>query len=388
MKIIDQIPEELLDAINDFSRKLEWARRLPIYEVHKWWARRYSGIVRLFLAFSEIDLKHLKECADYASFVHDLYYNPPKVNGKKLLDPFTGGGTILIEGSVMGYHSHGIEINKLPCIFLEALRDLVHVDLNSFEREVKIVANSLSSLWTTKCHDGHDAIIIHTFLAWKDRKGRLQIKFNRIKDDVYFCEKCNKLSRGEFDKCPYCGNEFNKKHEKVEFFELSPYAIEYYCPRCNVRSIKELSIEDVRRYKLSAKHSLKIPELNETKRLLRAGLRFFEELFTPRQLITMKALLEHFKNTPYDKIAKILVSDATRACSILAYYSDIYLKVIPAFVIKSYWLPVQPVELNPIAFRITNQGLFPLGRGNVISVLRKLKRAKNFIIQQKNQTGL
>ena len=50
MKVIERIPQELLDATNEFAKNLEWSRRLPIYEIHKWWARRYSGIVRLFFS--------------------------------------------------------------------------------------------------------------------------------------------------------------------------------------------------------------------------------------------------------------------------------------------------------------------------------------------------
>lgn len=389
MKVIDRIPKELLDAVNEFSKKLEWARRLPIYEIHKWWARRYSGIVRLFLAFSELDLKFLKKVSDYSFFVRELYFNPPKVNKKRLLDPFAGGGTVLVEGSVLGYESFGIEINKLPCLFLESLRDLSYIDFEVFEYDIKSIAELLSNLWKTKCYKGHDALIIHTFLAWKNGKGELQVKFNKIKDGVektYFCEKCGKVysHRSELSLCIFCGNKFNKHFTKLDFFELSPYAIEYYCPTCNHRSIKKIACEDIYNYwQKELPSTLKIPELNETKRLLNAGFKDFSELLTPRQFMTIKSFLNYFQTEPYKKLAKILASDAIRSCSILAYYSSTYTKVIPAFVIKSYWLPLQPVELNPIAFKVVNGKLLPLGRGNIISAFRKLKRAKDFMLQQK-----
>jgi len=69
-----------------------------------------------------------------------------------------------------------------------------------------------------------------------------------------------------------------------------------------------------------------------------------------------------------------MVSDSLRSCSLLAYYSPKYKKVIPGFVIKSYWLPIQPVELNPVSF-INKDLLKPLGRGNLISSYRKLSNA-------------
>ena len=382
MKAVDQIPEELLDSVNDFAKSLEWVRRLPVYEVYKWWARRYSGIVRLFLVFSDMDYKHIKDSGDYSNLVRELYYNPPKVDGKKLLDPFVGGGSTLIEGSVVGYDPYGIEINRLACIGLEAIRDLPSTDLNSFEYEIRSVINSLLDIWTTKCHNGHDAIIVYTFLAWKKENGELQIRINRVKGNIYFCEKCNKLIRGDnLDKCPDCENEFNKKLKRREFYELSPYAIEYYCPVCNTKSIKSPDPDDIRKYNsYKIDRITKIPRLTETNRLFYAGIEYFEELFTPRQYITIKSFMDHFRDTPYEKIAKVVVSNVVRFCSILACFSNSGKKVLPAFVIKSYWLPTHPVEFNPIAFKNKN-GLTSIGGVNIISSLNKLKKAKEFMVK-------
>ena len=392
MKIIDRVPEELLDAVSDLSKSLEWGRRLPVYEIHKWWARRYSVTVRLFLAFSELDLKLLDEVSDYRSFVRDLYYNPPRVSGKRLLDPFAGGGTILVEGSVLGYRAIGIEINKLPCLFLESLKVLPSVDLEPLEQGVKRVAELTSDLWRTTCREGHEALVVHTFLAWRSRDGRLQVKVNKIKDGsekVYFCGECGSLytSTGELERCAQCGSEFgSRRYDRVDFFELEPYAIEYYCPVCGHKGIKRATPEDVRSYRLDGSRSgslLRIPGLNETRRLLRAGFRDFAELFTPRQLVTIRTFLEYFRGLGvYERLAKVMVSDAVRSCSILAYYSSTDRRVVPAFVVKSYWLPPQPVELNPLAFKIVRGRLVPLGRGNIVSSLRKMERARDFILEQ------
>jgi len=388
MKIIDSIPKELLDATNEFSKKLEWARRLPVYEVHKWWARRYSGIVRLFLAFNELDEDVLNRVNDYNEFVKTLYLNPPKVNGKKLLDPFCGGGTILIESSKLGYNSYGIEINKLPCLVLNSIKEIPKLELEVVEEKIIQTSKKLKKIWTTKCSLGHDALIIHTFLAWKNKRGELQVRINELDDKrkIYFCEKCGRLyqSKKELEKCKFCGNMFNKIYDKIEYAKLVPYAIEYFCPICNKRDFKAITNEDQKKFYLNFKiRSIKIPPLKETNRLLRAGLERFDQLLTPRQRLTFKVFLNSFKTEPYKNLAKIMVSDSLRSCSLLAYYSPKYRRVIPGFVIKSYWLPVQPVELNPISFRLSSSGeLLPLGKGTLISSLRKIKRAKEFIKKQ------
>jgi len=391
MKIIDMIPPELLDAMNRFSRDLEWARRLPIYEIHKWWARRYSGVIRLLLAFNELDNKLLKKVDNFYAFVRDVYFNPPRVRDKKLLDPFCGGGTIIIEGAKLGYEAYGIEINKLPYLILRALKELPQIDLKIIENKIIQISNNIKGIWATKCKKGHDALIIHTFLAWRDRKGRLQIKFNKLKDGkkkVYFCEKCKKIYIHESDlkNCIYCNNEFEKSYDKIEYVDLVPYAIEYFCDFCNERAFKIITHQDEERFNTKSPfkyHLLQIPHLNETARLLRAGLRYFDQLLTPRQLLTFQKVLNSFTREPYKTIVKLLVSDSLRSCSLLAYYSARYNKVIPGFVIKSYWLPPQPVELNPLSYQISSSGkLLPLGRGNIISSFRKFKRAKEFIKDQ------
>lgn len=390
MKIIDAIPTELLDSMNKFSSKLEWSRRLPIYEVNKWWARRYSGIIRLTLAFCELELETLNKISDFDSFVQNIYFNPPKVKNKRLLDPFCGGGTIIVEGAKMGYKTYGIEINKLPILTLESLKILPNIDFKYFEEKLIEISKKLEQIWKTKCNNEHNATIIHTFLVWKNKKGLKQIKFNLLKDNgykMYFCEKCKQIFKQpkKIEACPVCGNYFDKKYEKIEYEKIEPYAIEYYCPICNARDFKIVDEEDISKFNINFRKNLgRIPKLNETNRLLKAKLYDFSQLLTPRQQLTFYTFLNAFNTEPYKSIAKVIVSDCLRSCSLLAWYSPKYRKVVPGFVIKSYWLPAQPVELNPLSFQISSgDNYIPLGRGTIFSTLRKLKRAREFIIEQK-----
>ncbi len=391
MKIIERVPQELLDATNEFAKNLEWSRRLPIYEIHKWWARRYSGIVRLFLIYSYLDYNKLNCVKDFNKFVSKLYWDPPKANGKTLLDPFCGGGTIILEASKLGFESYGIEINKLAHLILASYKELDKLNIHKLKGEIINFAEKINKeLWRTKCKKGHNAIIIHTFLVWKDKKGNLQIRTNKIKDlngdkSVYYCEKCDQVfeEKSNISYCPFCGNDLHKQHNRQkEYCELYPYALEYYCPICGVREVKKVDKQDVEKF---FNHNLKmteaeigtvtkIPSLNETSRLIKNGIKYFDELLTPRQKITFYEFLKKFRGTPYEKISKLMVSDSLRSCSLLAYYSPKYKKVIPGFVIKSYWLPIQPVELNPVSF-IDNGFLKPLGRGNLISSYKKIFKA-------------
>ncbi len=386
MKIIDRIPKNLLDATNDFAKNLEWSRRKPIYEIHKWWARRYSGIVRLFLIYSQMELKTLKEITDYNEFVSEKYYNPPKYKSKTLLDPFCGGGTILLESGLLGFNSYGIEINKLAYNIVSSYKELNKINLNELEREILVFSRlNNKMLWSTKCKKEHESTIIHTFLSWVNNDNEMQIKYNEIKrgnkESIYFCEVCKGIFKNQInlERCPICDNLFNKEYEDFEYNKIIPFAIEYYCSKCNSREIKKISDEETLLFYCNdfdyKKNFMEIPNLNETNRLLKHGFNDFGELLSNRQKITFEQFLDYFDKTPYREISRIVVSNALRSCSFLAYYSNIYRKIIPGFTIKSYWLPKQPTELNPNSYIVKNK-LQPLGRGNIISAFNKIVKAK------------
>ena len=390
MKLIEKLDTSLLDAINIFSKKLEWSRRLPIYEIHKWWARRYSGVSRIILALLEMEDESLRNIKNPSDFIQQIYYNPPRVSEKRMLDMFCGGGTFALEAIKLGYEVYAIDINPLSTLILESIKLLPQLNINEIKDVIMRAYTKVSNYWITKCIKGHEAIIIHTFLAWKNSLNKLQIKFNKIREGkikIYYCEKCNIIlkSYNELNSCLYCNNEFsNKDIKNIDYYKICPFALEYYCYTCSKREIKSLDENDLTIWNSfkSDNYILKIPLLKETKRLIKKGIKNFGELLTPRQYLTFRTILEEGKKSKYFNLIKLIVSDSLRTCSLLSIYSARYGKVTPAFVIKSYWLPPQPVELNPIAFFIKDSKIYPLGRGNVISCLRKIEKAQKYIFAE------
>jgi len=389
MPLIEQVPRDVLDATNEFAKDLEWGRRLPIYEYHKWWARRYSGIVRLFTIFTTID-RSKADNVDPQEFVEDLYHNYNINDDRNLVDLFSGGGTMVFEGSKVGYQSHGIELNDTACLILESAKSIDRIE--RIQPDLLEVFWELKNAWMTTCGScGNPAQIVHTFLAWADNNDDLQIRMNEIKrsrDEStahYYCQFCDDVLEleTETEVCPNCGAEFNQDIDEIEFGDIYPYAEEYYCRSCNSRKVRGLSKANrAGFYQYQENYNIELPqisELNETKRLLSNGFTNFDQLFSNRQLATYQTILDHFRDTELENLARLCVSDAVRSCSYLAQYAPKYRKLTPGFAIKSYWLPPQPVELNPLSFRFTNDGvLFPIGRGNVISTFRRALRASEF----------
>ena len=108
----------------------------PIYQMSKWWARRRSCVFRALLLAAAMEAptrKHpdgqpmlgpdgrpLVDEDAAAQLVWDAYYanhqaTPGGGNfrGLKVLDPFMGGGTTLVEGSRLGFQVAGVDLNPV-----------------------------------------------------------------------------------------------------------------------------------------------------------------------------------------------------------------------------------------------------------------------------------
>src|SRR4051812_48175867 len=72
----------------------EGNRKKPIYEMHKWWARRLGSICRM-LILSAVE-------AGDARGLWERFYSPGELKGLRVLDPFMGGGSSLVEARKLG----------------------------------------------------------------------------------------------------------------------------------------------------------------------------------------------------------------------------------------------------------------------------------------------
>jgi adenine-specific DNA methylase len=86
----------------------------PIYQMHKWFARRASCVFRAIL------LGTLKPAIGSDGTPTDLmeefykdHTRDPDTVGKAILDPFMGGGTTVVEALRLGCKVLGIDLNPL-----------------------------------------------------------------------------------------------------------------------------------------------------------------------------------------------------------------------------------------------------------------------------------
>jgi putative DNA methylase len=121
-----------LVPINALSA-LEGNAGKPIYQMSKWWARRRSCVFRALLLAAAMEAPTQKDANGNtligsegkplidedaaAQAVWDAYYANHQLAGNfknlKVLDPFMGGGTTLVEGSRLGFQVAGVDLNPV-----------------------------------------------------------------------------------------------------------------------------------------------------------------------------------------------------------------------------------------------------------------------------------
>ncbi len=127
----------------------------PIYQMHKWWARRASSVFRAILlgAMKPAGTDIMKE------FYKDHSKDPDTV-GVTVLDPFMGGGTTIVEALRLGAKAIGIDLNPVAWFIVKTEVDPVDIDelKDAFERLAnrktisgKTLKEELLSYYKTTC---------------------------------------------------------------------------------------------------------------------------------------------------------------------------------------------------------------------------------------------
>ena len=95
----------------------------PIYQMHKWFARRASCVFRAILlgAMKPAGTDIMDEF--YKDHTHD-----PDTHGVRILDPFMGGGTTVVEALRLGCHVTGIDLNPVAWFIVKTEVEPVNIE--------------------------------------------------------------------------------------------------------------------------------------------------------------------------------------------------------------------------------------------------------------------
>ena len=299
--------------LNDIAEKegyggaRQWYR--PIYTMHKWWARRLGSTFRAISLYSllddpdNVDVYEPGADQQLSSFEGDgpdieqlissvsieepdalweLYPKDVRISDKKILDPFMGGGTSLVEASRFGAECHGRDLNPIAWFVTKKEIDAGSTDPEELEAAYdKIeasVADELKQYYKTPCPnhpEEHDADVMNSF--WVKQLGCVSCgetvslfgdyrvgKGRYENDDKYsvFCPGCESVVYADDWRsdttCSECGHEWVPQEGTVsgssytchecgqkygitdamqeqDGYDLKYFAIEYHCPTCDDR---------------------------------------------------------------------------------------------------------------------------------------------------------
>ena len=143
----------------------------PIYQMHKWFARRASCVFRAIL------LSAMKPAGtDIMTEFYKDHTNDADTNGIRILDPFMGGGTTIVEALRLGCHVTGIDLNPVAWFIVKTEVEPVDIDelkaaFKRLEQRItlsgKPLKEELLSHYKTECPccgaGSEEADIIYTF---------------------------------------------------------------------------------------------------------------------------------------------------------------------------------------------------------------------------------
>jgi adenine-specific DNA methylase len=291
--------------------------------MHKWWARRPGCLFRAISLYTLLDenmdiedfeiyepgqnqtlggsgnsredlVQKIQEVdMDNPESLWDLYPKDIRVNDLKVLDPFMGGGTSLVEASRFGVESEGWDLNPVAWFVTKKQMEAGSTEIEeleeAFEQVKSDVKDEIFQYYLTQCpHGDHKADVMYNFWVkeldctscgntvplFKDyriAKGRYE---NDDKDNV-LCPNCESVilvdDWREECSCSECDHEFIPQEGTVDYgdyicsdcgqrysitgqiqdgdeFNLRLFAVEYYCTHC---AGKEASRSQTKGYKIA-----------------------------------------------------------------------------------------------------------------------------------------
>ena len=212
-----------IERLNEIAKK-EGNAKKPIYQIHKWWARRLSSVFRSILLTS-----FLTEDITEDEFWKDYFYKKTDLKevlgySPIVLDPFMGGGTTVIEALRLGAKVIGIDIN--PVAWFVTKKEIEPLDLKQFDEEFKNlkekVGKNLKEYYKTKCPKCQIKRMNRNY-EWNESDGYADIMY------VFWVNKVKCLN-------PYCGKEVHLYPSfKIATKKTKKEGINHtvFCPECH-----------------------------------------------------------------------------------------------------------------------------------------------------------
>ena len=393
----------------------------PIIAVHKWFARRPGTLFRA-LALSEFG----------NAPVEDLFFKANAFPGKRVADPFMGGGTPLIEANRLGCDVLGCDINPMAAWIVR--EEIEHLDLPAYRAAavalLEELRGELDALYRTDCPLYGDKDVPVKYFLWVKEidceacgkavslfPGYLLAEDARHPANVIVCARCGELNEAaNLDDlptcracrrrlvlagpakrnrcaCPHCARENAYPRPEAGPPRHRLFAIEYYNPARKAghdgRFFKKPDAKDIARYREAERRWTQLTPLfvpdqpilsgDETDRLHRWGYDRYRDLFNPRQLLGLELSARLIARVENERVRHALatnLSDLLRYQNMLCRYDTMALKSLDIFSVHGF--PVGLVQAESNLLGIVNGNGTNVGSGGWTNIVEKYVKAKRY----------
>ena len=146
------------EHLSEIAELESWRKELnrPIYHIHKWWAQRLGSVFRAIV---------LGTFAPRGSNVLQMFYQPSRLPGAIVFDPFMGSGTTVGETLKLGARAIGRDINPVAhFIVRNALTAHSRAKVVQTFREIeRDVAPAIRRLYRARLPNGETADVLYCF---------------------------------------------------------------------------------------------------------------------------------------------------------------------------------------------------------------------------------
>lgn len=338
------------EYFGDIAELESWRKEInrPIYHIHKWWAQRLGSVFRAIV---------IGTFAPKGSNVYEMFYQPVRLTGTVIFDPFMGSGTTIGEVLKLGARAIGRDLNPVSYFIvknalgihprkkvIETFRAIEHDIAPAIRRFYQAhlpeggMADVLYYFWVKaipcpKCERSVDLFSSYIFSqhVYPARNPEAQGvcpncgAINRIRYDteLYTCSACGKAynpqvgpAKGLNAVCPGCGHSFPIAKAVQKYDEppghrlyakmvLRPNGTKEYLPidDYDLKLYQEASQALKKRKK--AYPIVSIEAGYNTNQALNYRYQYWHQMFNDRQLLCLSLLADRIRKIPDSRLRNL-----------------------------------------------------------------------------------
>ncbi|MBI4641186.1 MAG: helix-turn-helix domain-containing protein [Candidatus Tectomicrobia bacterium] len=340
-------PSFPFEHLSDIAELESWRKEInrPVYHIHKWWAQRLGSVFRAVL---------LGSFAPKGSNILEMFYQPARLPGAVIFDPFMGSGTTVGEALKLGARAIGRDINPVAYFIVRNALDVhqrwkVVETFRAIERDIAAairrfyqarlpaggMADVLYYFWVKvvscpRCWQPVDLFSSYIFAqhAYPTRYPEARalcphcgaINTLRYDTEQANCSVCHELFkpkagplRGAKATCPGCGHTFliaktvqekgePPAHRLYAKMVLQPNGLKEYLPADDYDLALYNEASSLLRQRKNAYPVVPIEPGYNTNQVLNYCYTHWHQMFNDRQLLCLSLLAERIQAIPDERL--------------------------------------------------------------------------------------